>query len=100
LQDYNKAKKLETMYLRKRFKKKNPNCFSCVEPHTYGDRFYEFLAKNLFTEVREYPEEELLEITPSTKEGGGGSGGRNGKEDEGSPVRKPDSKEKKGCTIV
>ena len=56
LQEYNKTKKLETLYLRKRFKKKDPNCFSCVDPNTYGNRFFTFLAKNLFTEVREYPE--------------------------------------------
>ena len=32
LQDYNKKKKIENMYLRKRYSKKPPNCFSCIEP--------------------------------------------------------------------
>jgi hypothetical protein len=82
LQDYSKVKKLETLYLKSRFKKKNPKCFSCVDPQTYGDRFYDYLALNLFTEVREYPEEERQ------GEGSESSGGRNGKEDEGSPMRK------------
>lgn len=44
LQDYTRKKKLETIYLRRRFNKKDPNCFSCVEPATYGDRFNQFLA--------------------------------------------------------
>jgi hypothetical protein len=59
LQEYTKKKKLETIYLRKRYNRKPPNCFSCVDPHTYGDRFYEFLLKNLFTEVRYFPACEL-----------------------------------------
>jgi len=32
LQDYTRKKRLETIYLRKRFSKKPPNCFSCVDP--------------------------------------------------------------------
>lgn len=59
LQAYTRKKKLETLLLRKRFPKKPRDCFSCVEPNTYGDRFYEFLLKNLFTPVREFPEHEL-----------------------------------------
>ena len=49
LQAYTRKKKLETIALRKYFNKKPPNCFSCVEPNIYGDRFYEFMVKNLFT---------------------------------------------------
>lgn len=59
LQAYTRKKKLETMLLRKRFTKKPPNCFSCVEPNTYGDRFYEFLLTNLFTQQRVFPRCEL-----------------------------------------
>ncbi|TNV73464.1 hypothetical protein FGO68_gene3536 [Halteria grandinella] len=58
LQDYTKKKKLETVYLRRRFNKKDPNCFSCVDPNTYGDRFYEFLRQNLFIGNRVFPEGE------------------------------------------
>jgi hypothetical protein len=32
LQDYTRKKRLETIYLRKRFSKKPQNCFSCVDP--------------------------------------------------------------------
>lgn len=70
LQDYTKKKKLETIYLRRRFKKKDPNCFSCVDPQTYGDRFYKFLATNLFTTAREFPESEL----PENQKRGGSAG--------------------------
>lgn len=50
LQAYTRKKKLETILLRKRFNKKPRNCFSCVEPPIYADRFYEFLVQNLFTD--------------------------------------------------
>ena len=73
LQDYTKRKKLETMYLRSRYSKKDPNCFSCVDPKTYGDRFYDFLSANLFTPERHFPEDELTE-----KKIVGGSAGRIG----------------------
>ncbi len=69
LQDYTKRKKLETLYLRRRFNKKDPNCFSCVDPTTYADRFNDFLSYNLFNYERQFPEDEL----PSIK---GGSAGR------------------------
>lgn len=60
LQLYSNKKKLETKYLRYRFKSKPPNCFSCVDPATYADRFYDFMSKNLFDPaVREFPECEL-----------------------------------------
>ena len=59
LQAYTKKKQLETLYLRKRFSKKPANCFSCVDPGLYGDRFYEFMASNLFTHTRDFPEHEL-----------------------------------------
>ena len=49
LQAYTRRKKLETLLLRKRFSKKPKNCFSCVEPPIYADRFYDFLSENLFT---------------------------------------------------
>jgi hypothetical protein len=68
LQDYTKKKKLETMYLRRRYKKKDPNCFSCVEPTAYADRFYYFLSNNLFTPVRQFPKDEI----PSLKGGSAG----------------------------
>jgi hypothetical protein len=60
LQAYTGKKKIETMLLRKRFSKKPLNCFSCVDPNTYGDRFYNFLVSNLFTNVREFPEHEIF----------------------------------------
>jgi hypothetical protein len=50
LQAYTRKKKLETLLLRKRFSGKPKNCFSCVEPPVYADRFYEFLAQNMFTD--------------------------------------------------
>ena len=59
LQAYTRRKKLESLLLRKRFNKKPKNCFSCVEPPIYADRFYEFLAANLFTDERTYPTHEL-----------------------------------------
>ena len=59
LQAYTRKKKIETILLRKRYKKKPPNCFSCVEPNVYADRFYEFMLKNLFTKTRYFPEHEL-----------------------------------------
>ena len=68
MQDYTKKKKLETIYLRKRYKKKPPNCFSCVDPYTYGDRLYEFSLKNLFTQVRYFPDHELDKETQKTLE--------------------------------
>ena len=55
LQLYTNKKKLETKYLRYRFKSKPPNCFSCVDPVTYADRFYDFMSKNLFVSEREFP---------------------------------------------
>jgi hypothetical protein len=60
------------MYLRRRYKKKDPNSFSCVDPNTYGDRFYKFLVTNLFTQAREYPESEL-ELKSDRKNGGAAS---------------------------
>ena len=48
LQAYTKRKQMETFSLRYRYKHKPQNCFSCVPPDTYGERFYNFLAKNLF----------------------------------------------------
>jgi len=45
--------------LRKRFNKKPKNCFSCVEPPIYADRFYDFLSNNLFTEDRKFPSHEI-----------------------------------------
>lgn len=59
LQAYTRRKQLETMSLRYRYKQKPKDCFSCVPPDTYGDRFYNFLAKNLFTQRREFPEFEI-----------------------------------------
>ena len=55
LQLYTNKKKLETKYLRYRFKSKPPNCFSCVDPVTYADRFYDYMSKNLFVSEREFP---------------------------------------------
>ena len=73
LQDYTRKKKLETIYLRRRFKRKDPNCFSCVDPNTYGDRFYNFLALNLFTQSRDFPESELDKSTGKIGEESQGS---------------------------
>lgn len=70
LQAYTGKKKLETILLRKRFSKKPPNCFSCVDPATYGDRFYDFLVGNLFTNLRMFPEHEV-----EKNDGPRGSGG-------------------------
>jgi hypothetical protein len=56
LQPYNNRKKVETKYLRYRFKNKPPDCFSCVPPKIYADRFYEFLRDNLFTNERTFPD--------------------------------------------
>lgn len=59
LQAYTRKKKIETLLLRKRYNKKPPNCFSCVEPGIYGDRFHDFMVKNLFTSMRDFPDHEL-----------------------------------------
>ena len=59
LQAYTKKKKLETIALRYRFKDKPKDCFSCVDPPTYADRFYKYMEKNMFTDIREFPECEL-----------------------------------------
>jgi len=59
LQAYTRRKKLETLTLRKYFKDKPKDCFSCVPPDTYADRFYDFLSKNLFTQDRKFPESEI-----------------------------------------
>ena len=50
---------METFSLRYRYKHKPPDCFSCVPPDTYGERFYEFLARNLFIQAREFPQSEV-----------------------------------------
>jgi len=47
------------MTLRKYFKDKPKDCFSCVPPDTYADRFYDFINKNLFTQERKFPESEI-----------------------------------------
>ena len=59
LQPYSNKKKLETKYLRYRFKNKPADCFSCVPPELYANRFYRFLGENLFTNERVFPEFEL-----------------------------------------
>ncbi len=59
LQAYTKKKKLETVSLRYRYKNKPKDCFSCVDPPTYADRFYNYLAENLFTANRNFPMCEL-----------------------------------------
>ncbi len=48
LQKYDGAKKIETRYLKIRHKQVDKNTFSCVDPHTYSERFYKFLKDNLF----------------------------------------------------
>lgn len=58
LQAYTYKKKLETKLLRNRFSKKPKNCFSCVEPPIYADRFHDFLVENLFTSDRKFPAHE------------------------------------------
>jgi hypothetical protein len=82
LQDYTKKKKLETFYLRRRFSKKDPNCFSCVDPAIYADRFHDFLAGNLFLNTRKFPESErqLSDKERRTQGTIGGSAGRIGEE--------------------
>lgn len=59
MQAYTRRKKLETVSLRYRYKHKPKDCFSCVPPSTYGDRFYDFLSTNLFTSDRQFPESEI-----------------------------------------
>jgi hypothetical protein len=58
LQGYTYKKKLETKLLRNRFGNKPKNCFSCVEPPIYADRFHDFLIENLFTNERKFPAHE------------------------------------------
>jgi hypothetical protein len=44
-----------------------------VDPNTYGDRFYNFLALNLFTQSRDFPESELDKSTGKIGEESQGS---------------------------
>lgn len=97
LQDYSKKKKLETMYLRRRYKKKDPNCFSCVDPNTYGDRFYNFLVTNLFTQAREYPESELEGKSGRNNGGAASSSDEAGSPDKGTLMLEKNKKKRKCC---
>ena len=58
MQGYTYNKKLETKLLRNRFSNKPKNCFSCVEPPIYADRFHDFLIENLFSKERKFPAHE------------------------------------------
>lgn len=58
LQSYTYKKRLENKLLRNRFSNKPKNCFSCVEPPIYADRFHDFLVENLFTAERKFPAHE------------------------------------------
>ncbi len=90
LQAYTRKKKLETLLLRKRFNKKPKNCFSCVEPPIYADRFYEFLNENLFTDQRNFPCHEVDKNLNSSPGSPSAQSERNG----------PEIKENnKGCII-
>ena len=57
---------METYSLRYRYKHKPQDCFSCVPPDTYADRFYKFLETNLFIQARDFPESEIEPTKPLT----------------------------------
>jgi len=53
LQNYGKKKKIETKLRQMMNPRENIEVFSCVPPNIYGDRFYNFLNKNLFDRILE-----------------------------------------------
>lgn len=50
LQNYNTMKSLETKWRRFLNPTEKVDAFSCVNPKTYGERFYLFMKENLFAE--------------------------------------------------